>query len=127
MMNVIAVVVAMIMIVSESSSGTDEEGFQHQIDPDRIKIIIQIGAAHSASTVQFYTLCAIAVVKYGANRVSCAYDSYLEYDPSDHRVHVIKTQHSGHLLQILRDLKNGEGAVFQSMVSSHQCWTYPKL
>eukprot|EP00040_Diaphanoeca_grandis_P035517 m.223576 g.223576 ORF g.223576 m.223576 type:complete len:406 (-) comp33406_c0_seq1:219-1436(-) len=109
----VMVVVVMLLIVM----GSFPIFITAQVDHARVKKIIQIGTPRSASTVQFFTLCAIAVIKYGATRVTCSYDDHLDYDADDQRVHVIKTHHEGHLFEALQSLKKGEGVVFHSMIS----------
>eukprot|EP00040_Diaphanoeca_grandis_P044200 m.11605 g.11605 ORF g.11605 m.11605 type:complete len:357 (-) comp8888_c0_seq1:267-1337(-) len=88
-----------------------------EIDHLRIKKIVQIGSPRSATTLQFYTLCAIAVVKYGTERVTCTYNGHNTFNINDNRIHVIKTHGESAAWRTLQPLKEGEGAIFQSMVS----------
>jgi len=77
---------------------------------------MQVAAMRTASTLQFVTLCAAAVIKYGPKHVSCAYAFSRRTEST--RVHVVKSHQEQTLINELSSIHDeGRAVIFNSMAS----------
>jgi len=77
---------------------------------------MQVAAPRTASTLQFVTLCAAAVIKYGPKQVSCAYG--FPRRTKSTRVRVVKSHQEQIIIDKLSSIQDeGRAVIFNSMAS----------